>query len=455
MTSMREVVATNSAVSTKSAPSAYRATLFFCVDDPSRVGPAAATRTILDGLLVVQGGRVVAVGEALELLPTLPADCPVHVFSDCIIIPGFIDIHLHYVQTEMIGAFGEQLLDWLDIYAFPTEKKFADPAYSRGVAEVFLSELLRNGTTTAMVFGSVHAESVHAFFQAAQARGLRMIAGKVMMDRHAPVELLDTAQSSYAENQEIIARWHGRDRLGVAITPRFAPTSSWAQLERAGQLLQEHSGLYLQTHLSENRSELAWVQELFPDKPDYLSVYEDAGLLGPRTVFAHAIHLSPSEFERLGRSGSAIAFCPTSNLFLGSGLFDLSAARKTGCQLGFGTDVGAGTSFSMFHTMRAAYETQQLQGVKLHPFEAFYTATLGAARALGLEDKIGTLAPGLEADFVVLDCHATPLLEFRMARAATILEKLFAIIVLGDDRVVQATYSAGVCVHRRDGDGGG
>lgn len=449
MNTMPVEAATDSVAVEEGATVAYRATLFFCVDDPSHVGNDAATRTILDGLLVVSKGRIVAVGDAREIMPTLPPDCKVHTYPYCIITPGFIDTHLHYVQTEMIAAYGEQLLDWLETYAFPTEKKFSDPVYARAVADVFLSELLRNGTTTALVFGSVHKVSAHAFFEAALARSLRMIAGKVMMDRHAPAELLDTPASSYADNAELIARWHGRSRLAVAITPRFAPTSSLEQLHCAGKLLREHTGLYLQTHLSENRAEIAWVKELYPNCNDYLQVYEDAGLLGPRAVFAHGVHLSAGEFDRIGSSGAAIAFCPTSNLFLGSGLFDFSRAKESRCQLGFGTDVGAGTSFSMFQTMRAAYAVQQLQGHTLHPFQAFYTATLGAARALHLDDKIGTLAPGHEADFIVLDCHATPLLEFRMAQAASVQEKLFALIILADDRVVKETYSLGLCAHRR------
>lgn len=447
---MKTRASVNQVADEMEAPSvAYRASVLYCVDDPRRAGIGASIRAIEDGLVVVSNGRIAAVGEAATELRSLPPNCRIRTFADCILMPGFVDTHVHYVQTGMVGSYGEQLLDWLERFAFPAEERFAEPAHARAMADFFLSELLRNGTTTAVVFGSVHKASADCFFEAASARSLRMVAGKVLMDRHAPEALRDTAASGYDDTKALCERWHGQGRLSVAITPRFAPTSSPEQLRSAGELLGQYPGVYLQTHLSENRSEVAWVKTLFPKCRDYLAVYEEAGLLGPRSIFAHGIHLSAGELERIAAAGATLAFCPTSNLFLGSGLFDFAAAQDAGCSVAFGTDVGAGTSFSMFHTMRAAYETQQLRGRALHPYSAFYSATLGAARALGLDADIGTFAAGHEADFIVVDCHATPLLELRMKQTSSMLEKLFALIALGDDRAVKATYSAGVCVHQR------
>ncbi len=429
---------------------AYRAAILHSLDDPALVGVQASYEYFADGVLVVEDGRISALGAASEVLPTLADDVEVTHYPDALITPGFIDTHIHFPQTGMVGSYGEQLLDWLNEYTFPCEGQFADKAHADGVAQIFLKELLRNGTTTALVFGSVHPESVDALFEAAQALDLRLIAGKVMMDRNAPDYLTDTAQSSYAQSKALIERWHGKGRLHYAVTPRFAPTSSEAQLTLAGQLLREYPDVYLQTHLSENLQEIEWVKALFPERSNYLDVYDHYQLLGERSVLAHGVHLCDAECERLAETGSAIAFCPTSNLFLGSGLFNLPQAERFKVNVGLGTDVGAGTSFSLLHTLNEAYKVMQLQGEKLNPFKSLYLATLGGARALRLEDRVGTLQPGTDADFVVLDYHATPLLSYRIAQAKTFEEVLFVLMTLGDDRAVLQTYAAGRRVHSRD-----
>ncbi len=429
---------------------AYRAAILHSLEDPALVGVQASYEYFADGVLVVEDGRISALGAASEVLPTLAHDVEVTHYPDALITPGFIDTHIHFPQTGMVGSYGEQLLDWLNEYTFPCEGQFADKAHADGVAQIFLKELLRNGTTTALVFGSVHPESVDALFEAAQALDLRLIAGKVMMDRNAPDYLTDTAQSSYAQSKALIERWHGKGRLHYAVTPRFAPTSSEAQLTLAGQLLREYPDVYLQTHLSENLQEIEWVKALFPERSNYLDVYDHYQLLGERSVLAHGVHLCDAECARLAETGSAIAFCPTSNLFLGSGLFNLPQAERFKVNVGLGTDVGAGTSFSLLHTLNEAYKVMQLQGEKLNPFKSLYLATLGGARALRLEDRVGTLQPGTDADFVVLDYHATPLLSYRIAQAKTFEEVLFVLMTLGDDRAVLQTYAASRRVHSRD-----
>ncbi|WP_313281941.1 guanine deaminase [Stutzerimonas balearica] len=428
---------------------AYRAALLHCLADPHEVGIEQSHEYFEDGLLVVADGKVAQIGHAAELLPTLAAGTEVVEYPNALITPGFVDAHIHYPQTGMIASYGEQLLDWLETYTFPTERAFADKAHAGEVAEVFLDELLRNGTTTALVFGSVHKESVDAFFEACEKRNLRMIAGKVLMDRNAPDYLTDTAETGYADSKELIERWHGKGRLHYAVTPRFAPTSTPEQLALAGQLFKEYPDLYMHTHLSENRKEIEWVRELFPERQGYLDVYDHHGLIGARSVFAHGVHLCDEECQRLGETGSAVAFCPTSNLFLGSGLFDLEKVEGFGVRVGLGTDVGAGTSFSQLQSLNEAYKVMQLQGKKLDPFKSLYLATLGGARALYLDDRIGNLQPGKEADFVVLDYQATPLIDYRMRQARTLEEKLFALTILGDDRAVKETFAAGVSVHRK------
>ncbi|WP_373086951.1 guanine deaminase [Zhongshania sp.] len=430
---------------------ALRGQILHFLDDPAMHGEAA-WQSLDDGILWIENGYIRTVGDAAGLLAQLPADLPLQHFPHHLIIPGFIDTHIHYPQTEMIAAYGKQLLSWLQTYTFPTEMQFGDPEYASQIARIFLKELLRNGTTTALVFATVHPESVDAFFNEAQALGLRMIAGKVMMDRNAPPELCDTAASSLSQSRDLIRRWHGVDRLQYAVTPRFAPTSSEQQLLSAGALLKEFDDLYLHTHLSENRDEMAWVATLFPEAKNYLDVYDRAGLLSRRSVFAHGIHLSAGECQRLGESGAAVAHCPTSNLFLGSGLINLEQLRAHGVHIGLGTDVGGGTSFSMLKTMDEAYKIQQLRGATLEPFQALYHATLGGARALDLEGTVGNFLPGNEADCIVLDLHATPLLQFRSQYCPTLKERLFMLNTLGDDRVIECSYAMGCCVHHRDGE---
>lgn len=428
---------------------AFRASILHSLADPREVGIEQSHEYFDDGLLIIEDGKVAQIGHAAELLPSLPTDTEVLEYQDALITPGFIDTHIHYPQTGMIASYGEQLLDWLNTYTFPTERAFADKAHASEVADVFLNELLRNGTTTALVFGSVHKASVDAFFEACEKRNLRMIAGKVLMDRNAPDYLSDTAESGYADSKELIERWHGKGRLHYAVTPRFAPTSTPEQLTLAGKLFKEYPDIYMHTHLSENRQEIEWVRELFPERKGYLDVYDHHGLIGARSVFAHGVHLCDDECQRLGETGSAVAFCPTSNLFLGSGLFDLEKVEGFGVRVGLGTDIGAGTSFSQLQSLNEAYKVMQLQGKKLDPFKSLYLATLGGARALYLDDRIGNLQPGKEADFVVLDYKATPLIDFRLSQAKTLPEKLFALMMLGDDRAVKETYAAGVSVHRK------
>ncbi|MFC2971155.1 guanine deaminase [Azotobacter bryophylli] len=428
---------------------AYRAALLHCLADPREVGGEASHEYFADGLLVVEDGRVVQLGDSGSLLPKLAAGVEVVEYADALIVPGFVDTHVHYPQMGVIGSYGTQLLDWLETYTFPAEGRFADPAHARDQAGLFLRELLRNGTTTALVFSTVHPQSVDAFFEAAEKLNLRMIAGKVLMDRNAPDYLTDTAESGYAQSRALIERWHGKGRLHYAVTPRFAPTSTPEQLRLAGQLLGEYPGLYLHTHLSENRQEIDWVRQLFPERSGYLDVYDHYRLLGARSVFAHGVHLCDEECRRLGETGSAVAFCPTSNLFLGSGLLDLARLEGHGVRVGLGTDIGGGTSFSQLHTLSDAYKVLQLQGQSLDPFKALYLATLGGARALYLDDRIGNLQPGKEADFVVLDYRATPLITHRLGEARTLAERLFALMILGDDRAVLETFAAGRSVHRR------
>ncbi|WP_405118043.1 guanine deaminase [Pseudomonas leptonychotis] len=428
---------------------AYRAAILHSIADPAVVGVEQSYEYFEDGLLVIENGQVAKIGPAADLLPTLKG-VEITEYRDALITPGFIDTHIHYPQTGMIASYGEQLLDWLNTYTFPTEQQFADKAHAADVAGIFLKELLRNGTTTALVFGSVHKQSVDAFFEAAEALNLRMIAGKVLMDRNAPDYLTDTPESGYADSKELIERWHGKGRLHYAVTPRFAPTSTPEQLELAGKLFGEYPDLYMHTHLSENRKEIEWVKALFPERKGYLDVYDHFKLIGARSVFAHGVHLCDDECRRLAETGSAVAFCPTSNLFLGSGLFDLNKLEEHGVRVGLGTDVGAGTSFSQLQSLNEAYKVMQLQGKKLDPFKSLYLATLGGANALYLDDKLGNFLPGKDADFVVLDYNATPLISYRMQQAKSLDERLFALTMLGDDRAIKETFAAGESVHRRD-----
>ncbi|MFC5077782.1 Guanine deaminase [Vibrio thalassae] len=422
---------------------AYRASILHSIADPKDVGLENSYEFFEDGMIVVEHGHIIDIGSASDVLARHPKPLQVTTYKDKLITSGFIDTHIHYPQTGMIASYGEQLLDWLENYTFPEERRFKNPVYAHKVAKLFLDELASNGTTTALVFGTVHKESVDVFFEEAEKRNLRMIAGKVLMDRNAPDYLTDTPESGYQASKALIEKWHNRGRLLYAVTPRFAPTSTPEQLATVGKLLEEYPDVYMHTHLSENKKEIEWVLDLFPERESYLDVYDHYGLLHKRSVFAHGIHLSDCECQRLADTESAIAFCPTSNLFLGSGLFKLNKLEEHGVRVGMGTDVGAGTSFSILQTMSEAYKIMQLQQEKLHPLKSLYLATLGGAKSLHLEDKIGNLAVGKEADFVVLDLHATQLMRFRMKQATTLEEKLFVLMSLGDDRTVCETYIFG------------
>ncbi|WCP15886.1 Guanine deaminase [Sphingobium sp. AntQ-1] len=416
---------------------AFRGEILSVAHDPLTC--AEAVRHEPDGLLVVEDGIIVARGAYADLAPR-HADVPVETLPG-LIVPGFIDAHVHYPQMDRIASHGEQLLDWLDRHIFPAEKAFADRAHADLIAGLFLDELLRNGTTSALVFPTVHAHSVDALFDAALARNMRIISGKVLMDL-GPEGLADTPETARGESEALIGRWRGQGRLGYAVTPRFALTSSDAQLHVAGALLADHADVLLHTHLAENIRECAAVAARFPDAADYLDAYDRFGLVSARSVFAHGVHLSDRQCARMGESGAGIAICPTSNLFLASGLFDFAQAERHGLKLGLGTDVGAGTSFSMLHTAGIAYQAALMRGHRLDPFRALYLATAGSAALLHIGDKVGGLLPGQEADFAVLDCAATPLLARRTADA-DLAERLFALQILGDDRAVARTYIMG------------
>lgn len=424
-------------------------TLVF-VASPFDVAPERAARFATDGIVVVRHGHIEHVGEAMATLARYPG-LRLENYANDLIMAGFVDSHVHYPQLGIVASYGSQLLDWLNRYTFPAELRFADKFHARAQADLFLDECLRNGVTSASVYCTVHPQSADALFEAAAARGFRMAAGKVMMDRNAPAGLTDTAEQSYADSKALIARWHGTGRLSYAVTPRFAPTSSPAQLDAAGTLWKEHPDCPMQTHLSESAAEIAWVRQLYPDAPDYVGVYERYGLIGPGANFGHAIHLSARELAALRESGSGISHCPTSNLFIGSGLFDIAemTVRSGPIPLGLASDVGGGTSLSMFATMKAAYEIAQLKGFSLHPAQAFYLATLGSARVLRLADRIGNLAPGYEADITVIDLASRPLIAERVRSATDIWEALFAQMILADDRAIRATYVGGCKAYAR------
>ena len=407
-------------------------------------------RYIEDGLLITEQGKITWFGSWEQGKHNLNDTIQVDHYSEQLIVPGFIDTHIHFPQTEMVGAYGEQLLEWLNTYTFPTEMQFQDKNYADQIAKFFVNELLKNGTTTALVFCTVHPQSVDALFEAAEQHKMRLIAGKVMMDRHAPEQLTDTAESAYNDSKALIEKWHGKGRNLYAITPRFAPTSTPEQLERAGQLKTEYPDVYVHTHLSENKNEIAWVKNLFPEQKSYLDIYHHYGLTGERSVFAHCVHLEDAEWQCMHDTDSAIAFCPTSNLFLGSGLFPLKKTWEQQVKVGLGTDIGAGTAFCQLKTLNEAYKVQQLQGDKLSAFESLYHATIGGAKALHLDDKLGNFNIGKEADFVVLNLKATALQALRQQRARNIEDALFALFTMGDDRNIQATYIFGQKVYEQE-----
>jgi guanine deaminase len=422
---------------------AHRGAILHFRSDPGARDDPDSFEFFEDGLLITVDGRVAAVGPARELLPALPADSQLLEHGDNILLPGFVDAHIHYPQTDIIGSGGRQLLDWLENTTFPTEGAFADPAHAREVAEFFLDELLRNGTTTALVFCSVHRASVQAFFQAAAARRMRMAAGKVLMDRNCPQYLCDTPDAGERDSRELLQAWHGRERLLYAITPRFALTSSEAQLESAARLARDFPDALIHTHVAESLEEVARVERLFPQARSYLDVYDRYGLLRERAIYAHCIHLDPADRARMAQSGAWAAFCPSSNLRLGSGLFDVAAADAAGMRFSIATDVAGGCSFSMLQTLGDAYKVAQLTHQHLSPLRAFYLATLGGARALGVDDCVGRFAIGAEADFIILDLRATALIARRTARSRTLAEKLLVLMSLGDDRAIARTYILG------------
>lgn len=393
-----------------------------------------------NGAILVDDGRIVAVGdhadlarEGLEEIDHRPH----------LILAGFIDPHIHFPQLQVIASWGAQLLDWLNTYTFPAEAQFADPAHATRMAGLFLDQLTAHGTTTAVAFCSSHKASADALFTAAHARDMAMVAGKVMMDRNAPAAVLDTPQQGYDDSAALIDTWHGKGRQRYAITPRFAITSTPEQMEAAGALARAHPGCHVQTHLSENVDEIEYTLSLYPKARDYLDIYEGYSLLSDRLLLGHSIHLEPREIARMAETGSHAVFCPTSNLFLGSGLFDADGLRAAGIVSGIATDVGGGTSWSMLQTLAEGYKILQMRGQKLHPLAAFHWATRGNALALGMEAEIGTLAPGSAADLVVLNARATPAMALRMERAETLAQELFVLQIMGDDRAVAQTYVAG------------
>lgn len=412
----------------------------------------AAMRYEPDALVVMEAGKITHFGAAGQVLAAIPPGIPIrNTGPDTVISPGFIDSHVHYPQTQIIGAHGRQLIDWLNQYTFVAEQAFASKEHAREVARVFLRECLRAGTTTASVYCTVHPESVDAFFEESSALNTRMLAGKVLMDRNAPATLTDTAQRGYDESKALIARWHGKGRQLYCVTPRFAASSTHEQMRMTGQLWAEHPGTWLQSHVAETRQEVAWIRKLFPERAGYLDVYDHHGQLGPRAIYGHGIWLTEHELHRCHDTGTAIAHCPTSNQFLGSGLFNLRNALKKQrpIRVGLATDLGAGTSFSMLQTLNGAYKTAQLRGASISGPEGFYLATRGSARALYLDDRIGSLAPGMEADLLVLDLKSTPAIEFRMRACGSIEEALFIQMTLGDDRAIESTYIAGKLAHQR------
>lgn len=436
-------------------PTAIRGPVLTYTGDPFESGLDSTMVYESDAIVAMESGLITHFGPADKIQPQLaPGTHVTNYGKDSLISAGFIDSHVHFPQTPMIAAYGGQLLDWLNEYTFPTEQKYADKTFARGVARTFLRETLRNGITCGCVYCTVYPQSVDALFEEAEKLGMRIAAGKVMMDRNAPEALLDTAQQSYDDSKALIKTWRNRGRLMYAISPRFAPTSSREQLEAAGALCNEHPECYMQTHISENKSEVAWVRELFPERKNYLDVYDHYSLCRPRAIFGHGIHLTDEEMQTMHHTGSAIAHCPTSNLFLGSGTFNIARAMQKDrpVRVGLGTDLGAGTSFSMLATLNEAYKIAQLNSYALSAGHAYYLATRGTARAMYLEDKIGSIAPGMEADIVVLDLKSTPIIEYRMQFAKNFEEALFIQMMLGDDRAVEATYIAGNLAYCRDRD---
>lgn len=409
--------------------------------NPTLDGPGAAIHNT-HGAIVVKAGHVKDRGTSDEMTAKYPDAARID-HGNALILPGFIDAHVHYPQTAIIASWGKRLIDWLNTYTFPEEMRFGDAEYASDVAGRYLDIALAHGTTTMCSYCTIHPKSVSAYFDAAEARGMRVLGGKTCMDRNAPDGLKDSAQSAYDDSKALLNHWHGRGRASYVITPRFSPTSTPEQLNALGALWAEHPDCLMQTHLSEQTDEIAWVKSLYPDARDYLDTYEKHGLLGANGLYGHAIHLEPREKDRLKEVGAALVHCPTSNTFIGSGLFDMNGLLSDGQSVGLATDTGGGSSFSMLRTMAAAYEVAQLRGRALHPSELLWLATEGSARALRIADKVGTLAPGSEADFITLDLASTPAIAQRAAQADDIWEAVFPTIMMGDDRAIASTWIMG------------
>jgi guanine deaminase len=399
-----------------------------------------AAQVLSQGAVLVDQGRIADVGEASALRARHPG-AKLHDHGQHLISAGFVDAHVHYPQTAIIASWGKRLIDWLNTYTFPEEMRFADRTYADDIAGRYLDLVLARGTTTVCTYATIHPESVDAIFAAAQSRGMRVFAGKTCMDRNAPEGLRDTAQSAYDDSKRLLEKWHGVDRLSYVITPRFSPTSTPEQLAALGALWREYPACLMQTHLSEQLDEIAWVRDLFPQSRDYLDTYEAQGLLREGAVFGHAIHLTEREKSRLVEAGASLAHCPTSNTFIGSGLFDMGLARSL--RVGLATDTGGGSSFSMLRTMAAAYEVAQLRGQSLHPSQLWWLATQGSARALRCEDRIGNIDRGMDADLVVIDLASTPAIAQATTRAADLWQALFPTIMMGDDRAVAEVWVGG------------
>ena len=412
--------------------------------NPMREAWQDAVRIDTGGAVLIADGMIDAVGTAEALAQAYPQAAQLRYDADHLICPGFVDAHAHYPQTAIIASWGKRLIDWLNDYTFPEEMRLADPAYAHEIARRYLDLTCAHGTTTVASYCTIHPHSADALFEAAAARGQRIIAGKTCMDRNAPEGLCDTARSAYDESKALIAKWHGKGRAGYAITPRFTPTSSPAQLAALGSLWEEHPDCLMQTHLSEQTDEIAWVRALYPSARDYLDTYEEHGLIGERALFGHAIHLEPREVDRIAETGAALVHCPTSNTFIGSGLFDMAGLAARHIHIGLATDTGGGSSFSMLRTMAAAYEIGQLRGVPLHAAELLWLATAGSAQSLHLGDKIGCLAAGREADLTVLNLASTPAIAQRVSQATDVWESVFATIMMGDDRAVADVWINGV-----------
>ncbi|UXS02205.1 guanine deaminase [Agrobacterium tumefaciens] len=400
---------------------------------------------IEDGGLLVEDGKIAAIGDYADIRKKAPEDVAEKDHRPHLIVPGLIDMHLHFPQMQVIGSYAANLLEWLNTYTFPEECRFVESAHAQRIATHFYDELVRHGTTTAVAYCSVHKTSADAYFAEAIKRNMLMVGGKVMMDRNAPQGLLDTPETSYDETRQVIADWHGKGRNHVAITPRFAITSTPRQMEAAQALAREFPDLFIQTHLSENLDEIKYTCELYPEATDYTDIYVRYGLMGKKTLLGHAIHLSEREADVLSDTGAVAVHCPTSNLFIGSGLFPMKKLqrREKPVRIAVATDIGGGSSYSMLRTMDEAYKIQQLLGERLNPLESWYLMTRGNAEALSMVDRIGTLDAGTDADITVLNASSTPAMALKMEVVKSLTEELFLMLTMGDDRTVVETYVAG------------